>query len=126
NVAHRHVSGGPVEPMVSAQWFCDVSGMAAKALSAEQNGTLKLVPESWGKTWEHWLANIKPWCISRQLWWGHQIPAWYTEDGACFVAHSAEEAAQEAGTDRLTQDPDVLDTWFSSALWPFSTLGCPD
>jgi valyl-tRNA synthetase len=100
--------------------------MAADAVAAVRDGRTRLVPDSWDKTWEHWLLNIRPWCISRQLWWGHQIPAWYTEDGRCIVAHSLEEAIAEAGTDRLTQDPDVLDTWFSSALWPFSTLGWPD
>jgi valyl-tRNA synthetase len=131
NVGHSQRSGEPIEPLVSTQWFCDVSGMAGQALAVVRDGRLELLPESWGKTWEHWLANIKPWCISRQLWWGHQIPAWYlkdAEDGRFFVAHSVEEAAQEAGVDadRLTQDPDVLDTWFSSALWPFSTLGWPD
>jgi valyl-tRNA synthetase len=126
NVGHSQRGGEPIEPLVSTQWFCDVSGMAKQALAAVRDGRLVLVPESWDKTWEHWLTNIKPWCISRQLWWGHQIPAWYGEDGRCFVAHSFEEAAAEAGTDRLTQDPDVLDTWFSSALWPFSTLGWPD
>ena len=126
NVGHSQRSGEPIEPLVSTQWFCDVSGMARAALEAVRDGRLTLVPDSWGKTWEHWLTNIKPWCISRQLWWGHQIPAWYTEDGRCFVAHSVEEAAGMAGTDRLTQDPDVLDTWFSSALWPFSTLGWPE
>ncbi|HEV7785053.1 MAG TPA: class I tRNA ligase family protein, partial [Thermoanaerobaculia bacterium] len=126
NVGHSQRSGEPIEPLVSTQWFCDVTEMAAKALAANRDGRLALVPESWDKTWEHWLTNIKPWCISRQLWWGHQIPAWYTEDGRCFVAMTPEEAAKEAGTDRLTQDPDVLDTWFSSALWPFSTLGWPD
>ncbi|HET9229205.1 MAG TPA: class I tRNA ligase family protein, partial [Thermoanaerobaculia bacterium] len=77
-------------------------------------------------TWDHWLETIKPWCISRQLWWGHQIPAWYTDDGKVFVAHDAEEAAALAGTGKLVQDPDVLDTWFSSGLWPFSTLGWPE
>ncbi|HYO16429.1 MAG TPA: valine--tRNA ligase, partial [Thermoanaerobaculia bacterium] len=126
NVGHSQRGGEPIEPLVSTQWFCDVSGMAEAALEAVRDGRLALVPDSWGKTWEHWLTNIKPWCISRQLWWGHQIPAWYTEDGRCFVAHSVEEAAGQAGTDRLTQDPDVLDTWFSSALWPFSTLGWPE
>ncbi|MBW8877202.1 MAG: valine--tRNA ligase [Acidobacteria bacterium] len=126
NVGHSQRGGEPIEPLVSTQWFCDVSGMAEAALAANRDGRLALVPESWDKTWEHWLTNIKPWCISRQLWWGHQIPAWYTADGRCFVAMTAEEAAAEAGTDRLTQDPDVLDTWFSSALWPFSTLGWPD
>ncbi|HEV8582171.1 MAG TPA: valine--tRNA ligase [Thermoanaerobaculia bacterium] len=126
NVGHSQRSGEPIEPVVSTQWFCDMSGMAQQALAAVRDGRTRLIPDSWDRTWEHWLSNIKPWCISRQLWWGHQIPAWYTEDGRCFVAHSFEEAAAEAGTDRLTQDPDVLDTWFSSALWPFSTLGWPD
>jgi valyl-tRNA synthetase len=125
NVGHSQRSGEPVEPLVSTQWFCDMSGMAARALAAQREGRLRLVPDSWEKTWEHWLENIKPWCISRQLWWGHQIPAWYTEDGRRFVARSFEEAAAAAGTDLLTQDPDVLDTWFSSGLWPFSTLGWP-
>jgi valyl-tRNA synthetase len=126
NVGHSQRSGEPIEPLVSTQWFCDMTSMAAGALEAVRDGRTKLVPDSWEKTWEHWLTGIRPWCISRQLWWGHQIPAWYAEDGRCFVAHSAEEAAAQAGTDRLTQDPDVLDTWFSSALWPFSTLGWPD
>jgi valyl-tRNA synthetase len=128
NVGHSQRSGEPIEPLVSTQWFCDVTGMAEQALAVVRDGRLELLPESWDKTWEHWLANIKPWCISRQLWWGHQIPAWYTADGRAFVAHSLEEAAREAGVsiDELTQDPDVLDTWFSSALWPFSTLGWPD
>ncbi len=126
NVGHSQRSGEPIEPLVSAQWFCDVSGMAAQALSALHDGRLRLVPDSWGKTWEHWLANIRPWCISRQIWWGHRIPAWYRPDGEVFVAHSREDAARAAGSDELTQDPDVLDTWFSSALWPFSTLGWPD
>jgi len=126
NVGHSQRSGEPIEPLVSTQWFCDVSGMAQQALAAVRDGRTRLIPESWDKTWEHWLTNIRPWCISRQLWWGHQIPAWYTEDGRCFVAHNFEEAAEAAGTEQLTQDPDVLDTWFSSALWPFSTLGWPD
>jgi valyl-tRNA synthetase len=126
NVGHSQRSGEPVEPLVSTQWFCDVSGMARQALAALDDGSLALVPASWGKTWQHWLENIRPWCISRQLWWGHQIPAWYDEAGNCYVARSREEAEAQAGTTRLTQDPDVLDTWFSSALWPFSTLGWPD
>jgi valyl-tRNA synthetase len=125
NVGHSQRSGEPVEPLLSTQWFCDMSGMAARALAAQREGRLRLIPESWEKTWEHWLENIRPWCISRQLWWGHQVPAWYDEGGRCFVARSFEEAAAAAGTDRLTQDPDVLDTWFSSGLWPFSTLGWP-
>ena len=126
NVGHCQRSGVRIQPLVSTQWFCDVSGMAEKALGAVRDGRLALVPSSWEKTWEHWLSNIRPWCISRQLWWGHQIPAWYDDSGRCFVAHSIEEAVELAGTDRLRQDEDVLDTWFSSALWPFSTLGWPD
>jgi valyl-tRNA synthetase len=126
NVGHSQRSGEPIEPLVSTQWFCDVRGMAQQALAAVRDGRLRLVPDSWEKTWEHWLENIKPWCISRQLWWGHQIPAWYREDGTFVVARTREEAIALAGTDRLTQDDDVLDTWFSSALWPFSTLGWPE
>jgi valyl-tRNA synthetase len=126
NVGHSQRSGEPIEPLLSTQWFCDVEGMAQKALAATREGRLKLVPDSWEKTWEHWLENIKPWCISRQLWWGHQIPAWYTPDGRCIVAHDELEAARLAGTEELTQDGDVLDTWFSSGLWPFSTLGWPE
>ncbi|HEX4979570.1 MAG TPA: valine--tRNA ligase, partial [Acidimicrobiales bacterium] len=126
NVGFCQRSGVRVEPLVSTQWFCDVSSMAAGALDAWRDGRLEFVPESWGKTWEHWLSNIRPWCVSRQLWWGHQIPAWYDADGNCFVARTREEAERQAGTTELTQDSDVLDTWFSSALWPFSTLGWPE
>jgi valyl-tRNA synthetase len=128
NVGHSQRSDEPIEPLVSTQWFCDVSGMAERALEAARGGRLALVPEMWLKTWEHWLETIRPWCISRQLWWGHQIPAWYDTEGRCFVAHDLEEAARQAGVPaaELTQDPDVLDTWFSSALWPFSTLGWPE
>ncbi|MCB1032442.1 MAG: class I tRNA ligase family protein, partial [Acidobacteria bacterium] len=123
NVGHSQRSGEPVEPLVSTQWFCDVSGMARRALEAVEKGELTLVPDSWDKTWAHWLENIQPWCISRQLWWGHQIPAWTTPSGELVVARSFDEAVAKAGTEELVQDPDVLDTWFSSALWPFSTLG---
>ena len=126
NVGFCQRSGTRVEPLVSTQWFCDVAEMAALGLEAWRRGELELVPEFWGKTWEHWLSTIRPWCISRQLWWGHQIPAFYDEAGGCHVARSREEAIAQAGTDQLTQDPDVLDTWFSSALWPFSTLGWPE
>ncbi|MEE8137464.1 MAG: valine--tRNA ligase [Thermoanaerobaculia bacterium] len=126
NVGHCQRSGVPIEPLVSMQWFYDVSGMARRALDAVESGDLELVPDSWENTWRHWLENIRPWCISRQLWWGHQIPAWYTAEGELFVATSREEAEELAGSGGLTQDPDVLDTWFSSALWPFSTLGWPD
>ncbi len=126
NVGHCQRSGVPIEPMVSTQWFLDVTEMAQQALESVRSGQTRLIPNSWDKTWEHWLENIRPWCISRQLWWGHQIPAWYDEHGNVFVAHSKEEASKLADTDRLTQDADVLDTWFSSALWPFSTLGWPE
>ncbi len=129
NVGHSQRSGEAIEPLVSTQWFCDVSSMAEKALAVVQDGRLLLIPETWDKTWEHWLSNIRPWCISRQLWWGHRIPAWYTPDGRTIVAHDEEEAVRLAGVAsaaELTRDPDVLDTWFSSALWPFSTLGWPD
>jgi valyl-tRNA synthetase len=126
NVGHSQRSGEPIEPLVSMQWFCDMPAMAARARAAVERGELRLVPDTWEKTWHHWLENIRPWCISRQLWWGHQIPAWYARDGQCFVARSREEAAEQAGHGELEQDPDVLDTWFSSGLWPFSTLGWPD
>jgi valyl-tRNA synthetase len=126
NVGHSQRGGEPVEPMVSTQWFLDASEMAGQALAAVRDGEMKLVPPSYDKTWEHWLENIRPWCVSRQLWWGHQIPAWYDKDGNVFVARSREAAEQMAGTDQLEQDPDVLDTWFSSGLWPMSTLGWPD
>jgi valyl-tRNA synthetase len=126
NVGHCQRSGVPIEPLVSTQWFCDVSAMAARALASVDGEELELVPDTWRKTWEHWLENIRPWCISRQLWWGHQIPAWYTAEGEIIVARDREAAVAKAGTEELEQDPDVLDTWFSSGLWPFSTLGWPD
>ncbi|MCY3964466.1 MAG: valine--tRNA ligase [Acidobacteria bacterium] len=126
SVGHSQRSGEPIEPMLSPQWFADVSGMAKEALAAVEDGRLELIPDTWDKTWEHWLRNIRPWVISRQLWWGHRIPAWYDRDGACYVAMDRREAEELAGTDELTRDPDVLDTWFSSGLWPLSTLGWPD
>ena len=126
SVGHSQRSGEPIEPMLSPQWFADVSGMAKQALAAVREGRLELIPKSWDRTWEHWLTNIRPWVISRQLWWGHRIPAWYDRDGACHVAMDREEAEQMAGTTDLTRESDVLDTWFSSALWPISTLGWPD
>ena len=126
NVGHCQRSGVAIEPLVSTQWFCNVSTMADQALASVEEGDLKLIPDSWDKTWGHWLENIRPWCVSRQLWWGHQIPAWYNAEGEVFVARSVEDAVAAAGTDELTRDPDVLDTWFSSGLWPFSTLGWPE
>ena len=126
SVGHSQRSGEPVEPMLSPQWFADVSGMAQEALAAVESGDISLIPSSWDRTWEHWLRNIRPWVISRQLWWGHRIPAWYDADGACYVAMDRAAAEEQAGTTELTRDPDVLDTWFSSGLWPISTLGWPD
>ncbi len=124
-------SGVVIEPMLTDQWYVDAETLAKPAIEAVEMGKTKFVPANWDKTYFEWMRNIQPWCISRQLWWGHQIPAWYGPDGEIFVADSEEDARAAAkihyGDDsELTRDPDVLDTWFSSALWPFSTLGWPD
>jgi valyl-tRNA synthetase len=119
-------SGVVIEPWLTDQWYVDAAKLALPALQAVKKGDIKIVPETWAKTWFNWLENIQPWCVSRQLWWGHRIPAWYAEDGNVFVAETEEEARREAGDQPLRQDEDVLDTWFSSALWPFATLGWPD
>ncbi|RMF13356.1 MAG: valine--tRNA ligase [Alphaproteobacteria bacterium] len=124
-------SGVVVEPFLTDQWFVDAEKLAGPAIEAVRRGDTRFVPPRWAKTYFQWLENIQPWCISRQLWWGHRIPAWYGPDGAIFVAETEEEAYAEAREQfgpevRLERDPDVLDTWFSSALWPFSTLGWPD
>jgi valyl-tRNA synthetase len=117
-------SGGVVEPMISTQWWLDMKGMAREALEAVHSGRTKVIPEEWVKTYDHFLENIQDWNVSRQLWWGHQIPAWHGPKGEIKVARECpRECTPEAG---WTQDPDVLDTWFSAALWPFSTLGWPD
>lgn len=120
-----------IEPRLTDQWYVDAHTLAQPAIKAVEDGRLKLVPEQWENTYFQWLRNIQPWCISRQLWWGHRIPAWYGPDKKVFVADSQEEAQQQAlahygKSVELVQDEDVLDTWFSSALWPFSTLGWPD
>ena len=120
-----------IEPWLTDQWYVDAATLAAPALKAVEDGRTKFVPENWSKTYYEWMRNIQPWCISRQLWWGHQIPAWYGPDGHIFVAEDAASAQQQADLhygerQALTRDPDVLDTWFSSALWPFSTLGWPN
>jgi len=115
-----------IEPMLTDQWFMSMEGLAKQGLAAVDSGELKFVPENWTTTYRQWLDNIQDWCVSRQLWWGHRIPAWYDADGNFYVAHSEEEARKQAGGRELTQDNDVLDTWFSSALWPFSTLGWPE
>src|SRR6266849_5675251 len=117
-----------IEPLVSTQWFMAMDRLRDRALeSLQQDKSPQFVPEvPYEKVYSNWLENLRDWTISRQLWWGHQIPAWYKDDGTVVVARSQEEAHRKAGTDELTQDPDVLDTWFSSQLWPFSTLGWPE
>ncbi len=124
-------SGVVIEPMLTDQWYCDAPTLAKKPIEAVEKGDTVFVPKQWENTFFSWMRDIQPWCISRQLWWGHQIPAWYGPDGKVFVAETEDEAKAKAkahyGDDtRIEQDPDVLDTWFSSALWPFSTLGWPD
>ncbi|MGH8638276.1 MAG: valine--tRNA ligase, partial [Burkholderiales bacterium] len=115
-----------VEPMLTDQWFVKMEGLAKSGLDAVASGEVKFFPEHWRSTYDHWLENIQDWCISRQLWWGHQIPAWYDEAGKIYVARSEDEARRKAGGARLRRDEDVLDTWFSSALVPFSSLGWPE
>jgi len=131
-VPHAQRGGAVVEPWLTEQWYVDAATLARPALEAVRKGETRFVPERFAGDYFRWLENIQPWCISRQLWWGHQIPAWYAEDGEIFVAASEAEAQSladkhfgRAGV-QLTRDPDVLDTWFSSGLWPFSTLGWPD
>ncbi len=120
-------SGTIIEPYLTDQWYVDAETMAKPAVEAVETGKMAFVPKQWENTYYSWMRDIQPWCISRQLWWGHQIPAWYDKDGNVFVAESEEEAQEQAGKDvKLTRDEDVLDTWFSSALWPFSTLGWPE
>ena len=116
-----------IEPYMTDQWFVKVKPLAEPAIDAVKNGSIRFVPENWEKTYFNWMENIEDWCISRQIWWGHRIPAWYDKEGNYYVADSIEEAQEQAGQDaELIQDEDVLDTWFSSALWPFSTLGWPE
>jgi len=149
-VPHGDRSGVVIEPWLTDQWYVDAKTLARPALAAVRNGETSFIPKNWEKTYFEWLENIQPWCISRQLWWGHQIPAWYSGWGGVYVAETEEEAIAQALADAvtreiyddveagriadhpelsatlLTRDEDVLDTWFSSALWPFSTLGWPD
>jgi valyl-tRNA synthetase len=149
-VPHGDRSGVVIEPYLTDQWYVDAKTLAQPAIAAVRSGATSFVPKNWEKTYFEWMENIQPWCISRQLWWGHQIPAWYGPDGKAFVAETEEEAVghalgyyveqevitpeqgREMALDRtkregfITRDEDVLDTWFSSALWPFSTLGWPD
>ncbi|EJF88999.1 valine--tRNA ligase [Bartonella tamiae] len=130
-VPHGDRGGVPIEPLLTDQWYVNAAKLAEPALEAVKKGQTTITPKNWEKTYYHWMENIEPWCISRQLWWGHQIPAWYGPDGTIFVEKSENDAILEAkkhyGKDvELIRDLDVLDTWFSSALWPFSTLGWPD
>lgn len=119
--------GVVIEPMLTDQWYVDAKTLAQPPMQAVRDGRIDIVPKTWEKTFFNWMENIQPWCVSRQLWWGHRIPAWYAEDGRIFVAETEEEAQAEAGAGvALTRDEDVLDTWFSSALWPFATLGWPE
>jgi valyl-tRNA synthetase len=115
-----------IEPMLTDQWFVDTAKIVGPALDAVRNGDITIIPESGEKTYYHWLENIEPWCISRQLWWGHQVPVWFDEDGQQYCAATEAEAQAMAPGKTLTRDPDVLDTWFSSGLWPIGTLGWPE
>jgi len=116
-----------IEPYMTDQWFVKIQPLAKPAIDAVKNGDIRFVPGNWEKTYFNWMENIEDWCISRQIWWGHRIPAWYDKTGKIYVAKNIEEAQKQAGDGvELTQDEDVLDTWFSSALWPFSTLGWPE
>ena len=119
--------GVVIEPWLTDQWYVDAETLAKPAIDAVKSGAIEVVPKTWEKTYFNWMENIQPWCVSRQLWWGHRVPVWYGTDGQTYVATSQEEAQEQAGSSiELTQDSDVLDTWFSSALWPFATLGWPE
>lgn len=135
SVPYNERSGAVIEPRLTDQWFINTKPLAEPAIKAVETGAIQFLPEQWKATYFEWMRNIQPWCISRQIWWGHQIPVWYTPDGQAFCAETEAEARQLAATKLkveltalppLKQDPDVLDTWFSSALWPFSTQGWPD
>ena len=121
-------SGALVEPLLTEQWYVRAGPLAEPAIAAVEDGSIRFVPENWSRTYFEWMRNIEDWCISRQLWWGHRIPAWYDDEGRVYVGRTEDEARTKNGLDakiRLRQDGDVLDTWFSSALWPFSTMHWP-
>jgi valyl-tRNA synthetase len=126
SVGHCERSGTRIQPLVSLQWWCDMTEMAAAAVDAIESGRVTFHPPSQNKVALDWLKNIRPWNVSRQLWWGHQLPIWYCDDGHVTCAETTPSACAECGAAALTRDEDVLDTWFSSALWPFATLGWPD
>ena len=122
-------TGAVIEPYLTDQWYVAVESLAKPAIEAVESGEIRFVPENWNKTYYQWMHNIQDWCISRQLWWGHRIPAWYDENGKVFVGRTEEEVREKHGLGSdvtLSQDDDVLDTWFSSALWPFATMGWPE
>ncbi len=125
NVPRSDRTNAILEPMLTDQWFVKMDGLAARGLKAVADGDVKFYPDHWSATYNHWLGNVQDWCISRQLWWGHQIPAWYDEAGKIYVARTEAEAKVQAGGRNLKRDADVLDTWFSSALIPFTSLGWP-
>jgi valyl-tRNA synthetase len=131
SVPYSHRSGERIEPLISLQWFCRMDELAAPAIQAVEREEVRIVPEQWRRVYLDWMGDIRPWCISRQLWWGHRLPVWYGPNDEIFVAEhesEAQEAATAAGIapEGLRQEEDVLDTWFSSAIWPFATLGWPD
>jgi valyl-tRNA synthetase len=126
SVPHCYRCGTIVEPRLSLQWFVKMGPLAEPALEASRNGTVTFTPSHWQRVYEHWMENIRDWCISRQLWWGHRIPVWYCECGEQIVAREDPTSCSKCGSEALQQDPDVLDTWFSSQLWPFSVFGWPE
>jgi valyl-tRNA synthetase len=127
NVGTCYRCGTTIEPLVSKQWFIDIKPLAKRAIEAVESGEIRFVPERYAKTYFNWMNNIRDWCISRQLWWGHRIPAWHCEDcGEITVSATTPSKCKHCGSERIKQDPDVLDTWFSSGMWPFSTLGWPE
>jgi valyl-tRNA synthetase len=125
-VGHCDRSGDRIEPLISLQWFMRMDELAEAANSEVRSGRVRFIPKSQENTYFHWMDNIRPWCVSRQLWWGHQIPVWYCPNGHATAESSAPAVCGECGSTELERDPDVLDTWFSSALWPFATLGWPE
>jgi valyl-tRNA synthetase len=118
--------GTPIEPLISEQWFMDMDELKKPATDVVRDGKVKFTPERWGRVYIDWMDNLRPWCISRQLWWGHQLPVWYCPDGHITVAETEPQACAHCGSTELTRETDVLDTWFSSALWPFATFGWPE